>query len=177
MAFWSENVGVFSSHKLFRTRFCCTSTRALSFGLIYLQTMRQACCWQADMFGVTCHPVLLQVLIYHHDVLHSFTVCLIKFKHCLSQYVLSAFLWINLFFPRFLKKTKRKKCWVSYPRYLSPFFNLVTFTEGGGTSTSSEKMVGRSKGGFASPTKKYHSPEIYSKSTWKWMLRNTTVVT
>lgn len=109
MAFWSENVGVFSCHKLFRTRFCCTSTRALSFGLIYLQTMRQACCWQVDMFGVTCHPVLLQVLIYH-DVLLSVSS---NSNPSLSNMFCQRFC-VNLFFPRFLTVYQKEKKSLSF---------------------------------------------------------------
>ena len=109
VAFWSENVGFFRVTNCSELVFLCTSTRALSFGLIYLQTMRQACCWQADMFGVTCHPVLLQVLLYHHDVLHIFTVCLIKFKHCLSNICFVSVFVNQSVLPPFSYIKKKKK--------------------------------------------------------------------
>lgn len=141
----------FLCHKLFRTRFCCTSTRALSFGLIYLQTMRQACCWQADMFGVTCHPVLLQLLIYHHDVLLSVssksnTVYLICFL-CVfvNQSVLPPF---SYSIPKRKKVAEFPTLGISHPS------SIWSLSPKAVVPQHLRKMVGRSKGGFASPQKK-----------------------
>ena len=96
---------VFSCLKLFRTRFSLHLDKSLEFRIDIPSNHETGVLLAGWHVRRNIHPVLLQVLIYRQDL------------YCLSHqiqttvyliYVLSAFLWINLFFPRF-PIPKRKK--------------------------------------------------------------------